>query len=76
MAKQILTLDGREVYIRGRVMTEPLRWDSYAYDRPRDLPPYRIYYADTGERVPLGEWRTKREAIFWINEYNEMRASA
>ena len=71
-----LTLNGRDVYIRGRVMAEPLRWDSYAYDRPRDLPPYTVYYTDTGERATPGEWRTKRDARYWINEHNEMRARA
>lgn len=68
--KQKLTIQGREVIIEGRVLNEPLRRDSFAYDKPKKFPPYRIYWADTKERVGLGEWKTQKEAKYWIAERN------
>lgn len=69
--KQKLMIQGREVVIRGRILTEPLRRDSFAYDKPKKFPPYTIHWADTGERVNLGQWKTQKDAKYWIAERNE-----
>lgn len=61
----------REVEIIGRVLTEPLRRDSFAYDKPKKFPPFRIYWKDTGQLVNNCEYKTQKDAKFWIKERNE-----
>lgn len=54
--KQKLTIQGREVIIEGRVLNEPLKRDSFAYDKPKKFPPYRIYWSSKDIRnVMKGE---------------------